>query len=132
MVVGLQFRKAEMNSNSLAIVSGSSRGIGKGIANILLERGWSVFITGRSAKDVEKTYSEFKKKYDSQVYTFIGDLTKAEAIEGLKIKVQSTDCPLRLVVANLGSGKSKCESIISTKEVRRLFELNFFSSINLC
>ncbi len=42
-------------NGKIAVVTGASRGIGKGIAIALGERGWIVYVTGRSVGDGERT-----------------------------------------------------------------------------
>ncbi len=42
-------------NGKVAVVTGASRGIGKGIALALSERGWTVYVTGRSTGDGERT-----------------------------------------------------------------------------
>ena len=39
----------------IAVVTGASRGIGKGIAIALGERGWTVYVTGRTVGEGERT-----------------------------------------------------------------------------
>jgi dehydrogenase/reductase SDR family protein 1 len=46
----------------IALVTGASRGIGRGIALQLGEAGATVYITGRKAADLEKTCSEIKAR----------------------------------------------------------------------
>ena len=49
-------------SGKVALVTGASRGIGRGIALQLGEAGATVYITGRKASDLEKTCDEVRRE----------------------------------------------------------------------
>ncbi len=50
-----QSRRPVVSDRRVAVVTGASRGIGRGIATALGERGWVVYVTGRSTGDGELT-----------------------------------------------------------------------------
>ncbi len=110
----------------VALVSGSSRGIGKGIATALSGRGYRVAVTGRTAEDVIATASELGGD------AFVFDLTDEDAIARCVGEVVRTCGRLDTVVANLGSGRSSLGAAVPLDEVRRVFDLNFFSAVALC
>ena len=53
--------------NKAFIVSGSSRGIGKGIIKLLLEEGANTVVTGRNENDVLGTYEELKSLFPERI-----------------------------------------------------------------
>lgn len=57
-----------------AIVTGGTRGIGKGIAEMLLENRVNVLITGRNKLTGENTLREFNDRFESQAYFFEGNM----------------------------------------------------------
>jgi len=63
------------------LVTASTRGIGRGIAEVLLEEGARVAVSGRSRESVEKAIEELSKL--GEVYGFTADLTSREDCEGL-------------------------------------------------
>ncbi|MEM2208187.1 MAG: SDR family oxidoreductase [Sulfolobales archaeon] len=63
------------------LVTASTRGIGKGIAEVLLEEGARVFICGRSRESVNKALSELK--HIGEVYGSPADITVREQAEGV-------------------------------------------------
>ncbi|MCS7099254.1 MAG: SDR family oxidoreductase [Sulfolobales archaeon] len=63
------------------LVTASTRGIGRGIAEVLLEEGARVFINGRSRESVEKTLAELKPL--GEVYGHPADITVREQAEEL-------------------------------------------------
>ena len=66
----------------VAIVTGSSRGIGKGIAQDLLKAGAKVILNGRNEERLQATESDLKK-ISSQVHYFCCDVTSSEGAKQL-------------------------------------------------
>ena len=70
----------------VAVVTGASRGIGRGIATALGERGWVVYVTGRSTGDGELTIDATARRVDEPgglgvpVATDHGDDTQIAAL----------------------------------------------------
>lgn len=117
----------------IALVSGSSRGIGKTIAEILLREGCTVFISGRDEKKLDETLAELSHKTsDASVHKICGDLTVTEeikaALHGIsEIKESYPD----IVVANIGTGRSVPGWDVDDGEWNRMFNINFFGAVRL-
>jgi 3-oxoacyl-[acyl-carrier protein] reductase len=114
----------------IALVTGSSRGIGKEIAKQLSTDFVSI-VTGRSADTVNDTVREIKSNGGDAV-GFIGDLTNTSEIGECFGFIDGLNGELELVVTNLGSGKSIGGSVVGVEEFKRVFELNFFSAVQVC
>lgn len=69
-------------SGWICVVTGASRGIGKGIALQLSEAGATVYITGRQERTLQQTAAEVKER-GGDCIPVICDSTKDEDIEGL-------------------------------------------------
>uniref|UniRef100_A0A7N8YHH5 Dehydrogenase/reductase (SDR family) member 1 n=1 Tax=Mastacembelus armatus TaxID=205130 RepID=A0A7N8YHH5_9TELE len=69
-------------SGWVCVVTGASRGIGRGIALQLSEAGATVYITGRQEKTLKQTAAEVKERGGNCV-PVVCDSTKDEDIEGL-------------------------------------------------
>ncbi|ELU02289.1 hypothetical protein CAPTEDRAFT_182185 [Capitella teleta] len=66
----------------VALVTGSTSGIGLGVAHGLAQKGCNVIITGFGEEDVIKAIKdEFKEKYQSQCEYIPADLTRASEVE---------------------------------------------------
>lgn len=111
----------------VALVSGSSRGIGKGIAKRLIENNYIVYINGRDLESLEKT----KIELDAEVKLIVSDLSIDLNIKQTVEKIFKDEGRLDLVVANIGSGKSALGWDVDMKEYKRVFEINFFSAVSL-
>jgi 3-oxoacyl-[acyl-carrier protein] reductase len=118
-------------SSKIALVSGSSRGIGKGIVAELAGNGFLVYVNGRDEKLVSQTVTELKGK-GYLAKPLVADFTQESQIKAAITEVVKSEGKIDLLVANLGSGKSVNSLTISTEEVRRVFDINFFSAVTLC
>jgi len=85
-----------------ALVTGGSRGIGKGITEMLLKAGASVLFTYRSNSDAaNQTYEAFKSNgYD--VYMIKANVTKPDDLDQLLKNVQDLFGGLDILVNNAG------------------------------
>ena len=67
----------------VALVTGASRGIGRGIALQLGEAGATVYITGRKASDLQKTCDEVKERGAHDAIAVVMDHAKDDDVESL-------------------------------------------------
>lgn len=119
-------------NNRVALVSGSSRGIGKVIAAAFLREGCRVCITGRSEAPLAAALAEFEGEFGKErAISFCGDLTDSKMIGQAVGRAHGQWGRLDAVVANLGSGSGKPGWQLEGEEWERLFRLNFFGSVNL-
>jgi 3-oxoacyl-[acyl-carrier protein] reductase len=63
--------------NKVAVITGASKGIGKGIAKIFASQGAKLIITGRNSADLNKVANEI----DGNIIPVVADMTKAADIE---------------------------------------------------
>ncbi len=118
--------------NRVALVAGSSRGIGKAIAAAFLREGCRVCITGRSETPLAEALAEFEAEFGKEwVISFRGDLTGTTMIEQALRRTHGLWGRLDVLVANLGSGSGKPGWQLESEEWERLFRLNFWGSVNL-
>ncbi len=114
-------------NKKVALVTGSSKGIGKAIAKKLAENNYIVYINGRNLEDLEKT----KKELEGDIEIIDCDLTNDLNIKNTIAKIFKDEQRLDLVVANIGSGKSQVGWDVDIEEYKRIFDINFFSSVSL-
>lgn len=83
-----------------AIVTGSTKGIGRGIAERLAEAGANVVINSRTPEDVEKVAGEIDALGDGDVIGVAGDVSDPADIERLVTKTAETFGAIDLLVNN--------------------------------
>ena len=65
-----------MTKNKIIIISGSSKGIGRGIAEKFLKKNNKVLINSRNLIDLDRTYKNLKIKYKNKILMVCGDIRK--------------------------------------------------------
>lgn len=79
-------------TNKTALVTGSTKGIGKAIAFELAKEGVHVFINGRNAEDVERTVHELKSAFpETSPQNAAADLVDRAQREALFEKFPNVD-----------------------------------------
>jgi len=116
----------------VALVAGSSRGIGKAIAASLLREGCRVCISGRDPSVLHDTAIELRSTYPgAELMESAGDFTSAAVIASALDVLGRTWGGLDILVANVGSGTGKPGWLQDESEWERLFNLNLFGSVRL-
>ncbi len=89
-------------AGKLALVTGSTAGIGKGIAKALLQEGAVVFVNGRSEKTAGAVVAELSAFGDCR--PAVGDVTTAEGAQAVIDAVDAAG-PLEVLAGNMGTYK---------------------------
>ena len=113
--------------NKLALVTGSTAGIGYAIAESLAGEGARVIVNGRTQEAVDRTMSSIKSSTGSDVLGFAGDITKCDVAERLTQQFPDTE----ILVNNLGIFEPKPFEEISDADWFRFFDVNVLSGIRL-
>jgi 3-oxoacyl-[acyl-carrier protein] reductase len=114
-------------NKKVALITGSSRGIGRGIAKKLLENNYRVYINARSLDELQITAEEL----GGDVKCIASDLCVEANIKECLEKIFKDEKRLDLVVSNIGSGKSINGWHVELEEYKRVFDINFFSAVSL-
>lgn len=116
-------------TGKLALVTGSSAGIGKGIAKSLLQEGAIVIINGRSEASLKKSAEELSQF--GKCYMAVGDLSTAEGAKAV-INTVDTIGELDILVNNLGAYKGTPFAEITDEEWDWMLHINLYSQIRMC
>ncbi len=111
----------------LALVSGSTAGIGFAIAKALSAEGARTVINGRSQDSVDRAIAELTPTATGELLGFAGDLTTAEAAERLFAAYPDVE----ILVNNLGIFEPVPFEEINDQDWRRFFEINVLSGVRL-
>jgi NAD(P)-dependent dehydrogenase (short-subunit alcohol dehydrogenase family) len=115
-------------TNKLALVSGSTKGIGLAIATGLAREGARVIINGREKKGVAASIKKIRDAMPTaQLEAFAGDLSDAKV--AAKLAKQFPD--VEILVNNLGIFEPKPFEKIPDDDWRRFFEINVLSGVRL-
>jgi len=91
---------SELDS-SVALVTGSSRGIGAAIARLFAERGASVIVHGRDPDAVRTVVADIEET-GGRALAAIADLTHYDQIEAMRNSIEQHFGPVDTLVANAG------------------------------
>lgn len=112
-----------MSDHKTAYITGGTKGIGFGIAKILLENGISVAFSGRKREDVMKAEAELKQ-YSENVLGIVSDVRNLESEqEAIKYTVEKFG-RLDYIIANAGLGIFKPVDELTAEEWNDMIETN--------
>jgi len=88
--------------NETAIITGSTSGIGKKLAELFLKQGCKVAICSRKEENVKSTLEEFKEQFGDSVIGDTCDVSDSESLKSFVKKVTDAFGSVRILVANAG------------------------------
>jgi NAD(P)-dependent dehydrogenase (short-subunit alcohol dehydrogenase family) len=114
--------------NKLALVTGSTKGIGFAIAASLAREGARVIVTGRGESSVSEAAANISRSAPgAKIDTFAGDLSDARVTESLTRRFPAVE----ILVNNLGIFEPRPFEEIPDEDWRRFFEVNVLSGVRL-
>eukprot|EP00906_Rhabdomonas_costata_P011544 RCo016459 len=121
-------------TQKVALVTGSSAGIGKGIATSLLKTGAAVVLNGRRKDAALKTQDELASAFGrDRVHCVVGDVSKRNEADGLIAEVLAKFGRLDILVNNAGiEGEPGPLTALTDDNLHRVFETNVYSQFYLC
>jgi NAD(P)-dependent dehydrogenase (short-subunit alcohol dehydrogenase family) len=114
-------------TKKIALVTGSTAGIGNAIATALAREGATVIVSGRTPAAVEAAVSAMKAEATGDVIGFAGDLSVASVAQALVHQHPVVD----ILVNNLGIFEVKSFEEISDADWQRFFDANVLSGARL-
>src|SRR5262245_49097540 len=111
-------------TNKLALVSGSTAGIGRAIAEALLREGARVIVNGRTESAVREAAAALQSA-GGTVLPFAGDLSAAAAADEVARRFPDVE----ILVNNLGIFEPKAFDEIPDEDWKRFFEVNVLSGV---
>lgn len=116
----------------LALVTGSSRGIGQQIALGLAREGCNVIVHGRAKEHNAKTI-ELLKNFNIQIDSVGGELSSEASVQGIIDQVFANHRGIDILYNNAAIQNAwKPIWEITRAEWERVFQINLYSMIQLC
>jgi NAD(P)-dependent dehydrogenase (short-subunit alcohol dehydrogenase family) len=113
--------------NRLALVTGSTAGIGYAIAEALAREGARVIVNGRTQDAVDAAVRALTAQSGTEVLGHAGDLSRAEVAEALV----AAHPGIEILVNNLGIFEPKSFEDIPDEDWLRFFDVNVLSGVRL-
>jgi 3-oxoacyl-[acyl-carrier protein] reductase len=131
----IDYKGMRQMDKSVAVVTGGTRGIGLGIAERLVYRGFSLAITYLSGeKSAEKAHQHLDrmKKEDQRILTLRGDAGDAEVVAEHHRTIHKELGPVSVLVNNAGMMPAKSFEELSVKDWDETIRVNLNSTFYWC
>lgn len=114
----------------MIFISGSTSGIGFGIAEKLISLGSKVAITGTSQSKIDKIFKK-KNKQLKNILIIKCDLTNRDECQNAIYETIKKFKKIDSLILNLGSGRNTGKSESLSYSIEKMFKINFWPSVFL-
>lgn len=118
-----------------ALITGGSKGIGLGIAEVLLREGWRVAITGRHPETLHAATEHLRRVTQGQALGMVADVRQYDALAEAVKKLEDTWGQLDVLVANAGVGYFAAIDDLPVEQWHEMIDTNLtgvFYSVRAC
>ena len=120
-----------MLKGKTALITGSTRGIGRSIAEVFAKNGANVILNARNAKKANEFAEELRERYNIQVETVLFDVANHDEIKnGFKALYNITK-KLDIVVNNAGVLDDALIGMVTHKQIEETFAINTFGVLHV-
>jgi NAD(P)-dependent dehydrogenase (short-subunit alcohol dehydrogenase family) len=118
-------------SGKIALITGSSKGLGKAMALALGERGATIALVSRDGAKLQAVQREIESA-GGKAATFIADVREEEAIGRLESEVSKKLGKVQILINNAGINVRKNLVEFSLEEWRSVIDTNLTSAFLMC
>ena len=115
-----------------AIVTGGTKGIGRGIAEALLSVGVNVCLSARHETEIERTVAELNSIGEGRAVGFVCDVRNHDEVRSLLENANNTFGGIDILVNNAGIGIFNSVENMSVEDFRATLETNLFGVFYCC
>jgi 3-oxoacyl-[acyl-carrier protein] reductase len=115
-----------------AVVTGGSKGIGRSIAEALVNEGVHVCISARNAAELEAAKQALEKSGSARVVGFVCDVREHAQVKSLIARTVDEFGGLDILVNNAGIGKFASVEEMPVEDFRAILETNLFAVFYCC
>lgn len=115
------------NTDKVWLITGSSTGLGRALAQAVLERGYHLVATARQPEQLK----ELSDRYPDRVTTIALDVTNAQSIQQAVEAALNAYNRIDVLVNNAGYGTVGAIEEVNDEDIRRQFDTNLFGAINV-
>jgi 3-oxoacyl-[acyl-carrier protein] reductase len=118
-------------NGKVALVAGSTRGIGRAIAAAFATEGARVVVTGRNAADVNATVADLSSSAANRVMGHSADLSTTDGCRSAVDAAMSRWHRLDVVISNIGNGKGTRGWDVDDEEWAAKVQENLYPAIRI-
>ena len=116
--------------NKTAVITGSNRGIGKAVLETFAENGADIFACVRKESDeFSNVTARLSEKTGVSITPVYFDLAESEQVKSGIKSILSSKKQIDILVNNAGVASGSFFQMTSLKDLKQVFEINFFSQI---
>ena len=115
----------------VAVVTASSKGLGRAVAQALAKEGVKLALCSRNKKRIEETADSISAAYKVDVLADVCDVTDKNSIESFQRKVMDHFKACHILYANAGGPPPGKAEDFSGEDFKKAVDLNLMSTINL-
>ncbi len=93
--------------HKVAVISGSSKGIGLGLAKKFLKKNYRVLINSRNYKHLNTVYKDLKIKFPNRVIMVCGDISEKNTLKNIEKRILKKWNRIDVLIANAGDISNK-------------------------
>lgn len=115
-----------------AIVTGGTRGIGRGIAEALIRVGMNVCISARKQNEIDEVVADLNKLQGGQAVGFVCDVRNHDEVKSLFEGANAALGGVDVLINNAGIGKFATVAEMPPADFRAILETNLFGVYYCC
>ena len=112
--------------DGVALVTGASSGIGRGVALELARRGYRVAVNARRAAELDALAAEMPGK----IHAFPGDVTDRDGMAAMVARIERELGPVALAFLNAGTYYPDGTGHVDAQAMMRTFDVNVGGTVN--
>lgn len=117
--------------NKTCLITGTSKGIGKCIAETFASEGAIVYANARTEGCLDEWSSKLNHNIMGKVIPIYFDISKSDEIKNAVQKLKKEQTPIDVLVNNAGIVTNELLGMISMAKTREMFEVNVFGLLEL-
>lgn len=116
----------------VALVTASSRGLGKAVALQISREGAKVMICARGEERLHQTRDDIASETGGEVRAFVTDVTDRHQVKRMIDKITDEFGTVEILVCNAGGPPAGLVDDFAEDDYRKALELNLMTTVNLC
>ena len=118
-------------NNKIAVVTASSKGLGKAVAEALAQEGARLAICSRDERRIHETGEYLKNTYHADVFACVCDVEDRRSVDNFANEVIKKFGTAHILFTNSGGPPSGTLANFTTPDFEKALNLNLMSAINL-
>lgn len=131
MSIILEAVNVELLRDKVTLITGTSRGIGKKIAEVFASMGAIVYANACEEGSIDEYAKELEDKYNTTVVPVYFDVTDTAAAKKTIMRINKEQRRLDVLVNNAGIMKDDLIGMIQHSTIEKTFEVNVFAMIEM-